>query len=645
MSPLPRSTSFGLDNGKRPPTPQLLADMQGRHVGPIDDNTMAHYALQSPNSRDPEYVQAVLSSYINGKLAKGRPKAQISYKLTLLEQELPQYAQAFVAVRSKYRLGPNLVANRAMAYGYESNFRSPQPALGRTASASASVSSGRYGAVPSLGGSINRVNTIASPNTETRPASARRSRTSTGAAAGATAAPAAAGGDEEDPPPPPYTRQDPEPESTRMLEERLAAEAAARLPADPTPSPRPSPRRSAEGSASASAGPSNAAPPSHQRRPSQYDRPDTPPREQELRQVWEESQFDEAKRASLAAMQEQQELEEAMRLSLAEAEAAGLTVGESSNAQAGPSTPSRMPPVLEENHHAAAAGTSFPGLEQGMNNMRIPGSWEHDLMDIQDDMDQPGTQVPLLPTKTGGQLGSNNPCLSAAEREQAQHDEAENAEMSYSPPPPPAQPQYPADLGLLHPTSPVRPRQPSSSSMRDSPGSGYTLQSFTPAPRTPSSDRKPLPRPPSQHVEQYAPPEGPPPAHLRIVTPPVTVWPDTLPTPEGARPSSQIQMGPPPLPPRSGTLASAPSSRPTSFVGNGILSPTAANEVDPAAAPLSYQQAQEFSAQAPNDGMPMARVPSSPLPPLPNGEDPLEMLRDFDTVFLGWSPYLVSFPC
>ncbi|ORX37777.1 hypothetical protein BD324DRAFT_398860 [Kockovaella imperatae] len=145
-------------------------------------------------------------------------------------------------------------------------------------------------------------------------------------------------GDEDEPPPPPYAPDDPEPDQTRILEQRLISEAEAEgrisseLPGEPRYSPPAGPPP-----LSSSASRRTPPTPNRDRPPT----PDSPPADEQVRLAWEESQLDEAKRASLAAEQERLELEEAMRLSLAEAE-----IAEVASSVAGPSTrPSNPRPL------------------------------------------------------------------------------------------------------------------------------------------------------------------------------------------------------------------------------------------------------------------------------------------------------------
>ena len=252
-------------------------------------------------------------------------------------------------------------------------------------------------------------------------------------------------GDDEELPPPPYTAADPEPDQTRMLEERLAQEAVATGHVEPEPE-RFSPP----------AGP----PPQAQRQATpQTSPPETPgsDADDEVRRVWEESQLDEAKRASRAAEQERIELEEAMRLSLAEAEAVGVA-----SSVAGPSTmpprqetpPSRpMPQIPNVNttpRPLPRPHISSPTLAPPQSTFHRrtasdvgPGFASMSIAEFDplgDDSSMPSV-APLQPTKTGAVLRSNNPFLSPADspRTEAMRKPLPPSpgEVRYDPPPGP----------------------------------------------------------------------------------------------------------------------------------------------------------------------------------------------------------------
>jgi hypothetical protein len=265
---------------------------------------------------------------------------------------------------------------------------------------------------------------------------------------------------------------------------------------------------------------------------------------------------------SLAAERERQELEEAMRLSLAEAESRGEGYSEagpsrqpmSSVFEEGDLTPasrrvSSYSPVVPTGESIAhrrvvsdATGPRPPidRLASDMSSLRIPGG------SLMDDEDISSLAAPLQPQRTGAMLQSNNPFLSPQER----------------------------DAEGMPQESPSRPLPATwvskGSSFRDTPGSARTSYA--------AEGSKPLPPAPEP---QYAPPPGPPPSHLRITSP--------------------TESQPPPLPPRT---ASVPWD----------------DDV-----PLSHlkRNASHASSQA----RPLLAIDHG-------GEDPLETLHDFDTVFL-----------
>jgi hypothetical protein len=376
----------------------------------------------------------------------------------------------------------------------------------------------------------------------------------------------------DEPPPPPYARQDPEPEQTRILQERLAAEAEAAGTLTPS---------SAQPDVASPARSTHSLSQPARRPPSPAAEPDDP----DVARVWEESQYDEAKRMSLAAERERQELEEAMRLSLAEAEAMGVAPS-----VAGPSSrPGGMPGgsagpsafVVEDVSHrrTASEGTGHrPDLAGDMAGLRIPGDWESSV----EDLSGSHLPAPMQPQRTGAAvLQSKNPFLSPQEREEAATVEgATNSIHALAP-------------GLTSRTdSASNMRQTSSSSLRDTPGSSRTM--YAP-PLGPPPGSKPLPTVPTVAEPTYAPPAGPPPAHLR--SPSATELPR--------------------LPPRV-----SPSAFPWDNEG-GFGSPLSS----PMQAPGPARTIDQVSTPT------ASTKPKAPLQ-FPTGEDPLDMLHDFDTVFL-----------
>lgn len=386
-------------------------------------------------------------------------------------------------------------------------------------------------------------------------------------------------------PPPPYSSQDPEPEATRILQERLAAETNV----EPAAVPSPSTPQTASNPALAS--PHSSPAPT---RPGLVD--SNPPSDPQMAQVWEESQLDEAKRASLA-WREQQEFEEAMRLSLAEAESMGVGSstgpGTSTNTQ---SEQNRLP-VVDENDEQDSSlsqqlNPDLMGLVGGLEDLTFSNSERasssnnatHNQSSILDDDGPSGlNQQPLVPSKTGLVMQSKNPFLSQNEKETS----GANGSSSY-----------------LDNTASTA-AQASANGINQLPGRGSTGSTDTPY--TP----QPI----------YAPPPGPPPPHLRV---------PTSPTQSSSPPQNQASPGSRPLP-------RAP-------VSPRLSSPT----VSQTAGPPAYSSQTASSSQQPSSstvdgvaagppGLPPRRLnrrKSTYVPPT-QGEDPLEMLREFDTVFLG----------
>lgn len=384
-------------------------------------HSSVQFALMHRYARDPEYVKAVIRSYIEVKKARGRQVHDICMKLNYIEQEvrfelfikaemqLPQFAESFHAVRAEYRLPPSrvLVPPRPLSETRHSSLYS-------------GVGSRMAQSSPS----------IARRSTETRrPSSASVATAQRPLPAEFQVRPDANA--EEEAAPPPYARQDPEPDSTRILQERLAAEAS-NLPPDTPPSSRPRLPSSTTSPptlvwATPTGSPAN---PQHIRRASQPARPVSPPHppeDDEIARAYEENQMEEAKRASIIAERERQEVEEAMRLSLADAE------GE--NAEAGPSRPAHslidmdeggqqrpasisatlsQPEASLSNRNISSGTSANPDkhLGRAMQHLSIPGG--PSLLDS-DDEDGAQQLPPMVPQKTGAVIQSRNPFLSASE--------------------------------------------------------------------------------------------------------------------------------------------------------------------------------------------------------------------------------------
>jgi hypothetical protein len=218
----------------------------------------------------------------------------------------------------------------------------------------------------------------------------------------------------EEMPPPPYASQDPEPDSTRMLQIRLAAEAeaAGRLGMEGT---------SAAGSrteTSSSTQESQAITPTVHHSPAarQSSTPTSPPTDPEEARIWEESQLDEAKRASIAAERERLELEEAMRLSLQESEREAALPPVFEEAESGPSS-------RRVSSYGPSSGTDGYHHRRAVSDAQDNGRPVASLLDNDD-----GYLGPMLkPQRTGAVFQSRNPFLSPQEHEasvggNAQHD-------------------------------------------------------------------------------------------------------------------------------------------------------------------------------------------------------------------------------
>ncbi|WVR08112.1 hypothetical protein IAU60_005158 [Kwoniella sp. DSM 27419] len=541
-------------------------DHRQYNLSPMLTSSSVYWALSNrAYTADPEYVKAVIRSYVYFKVERRKTPREISSKLHDRESEWPQFASAFAAIRQEYRLPGS------------DTYLDLYP---RDSSLSNRVRPSSSGVI--YANSLRRTQTSVDA---ARPATLRRPQA-----------------EDEDPPPPPYAHQDPEPDATRTLQERLAAEAeaAGSITAEP-------PRTSGS---NAQAGPSNHASPPRRVSPhtngaaqssnAPDDGPSPQPTDPEMARIWEESQFEEAKRASIAWQREQDELQQALDASIAEAEAAEAQATMEESDRAGSST------------RPTSSTTGWPGgpqhedigqLVSGMEDMAIPDGWRSDaqpsaaypqptstteqgspsLLDQPDEVSQ--GPAPISPQKTGFALKSKNPFLSRKERQEAQAEEdnaAGNGPGSsrtiYNPPNggPTATPSLADGVALTG-------ERPRSSHTQD-------------APQTP---------PLGDVKHAYAPPPGPPPAHLRMPS-------SSLPSSPSARPL--------PAPPRES------SSR-----VNGMNS-----LATPIADMMRSQQGSALTSQQPSAlGAPPALPPRrSSFAPPKGKEDPLEMLREYDTVFL-----------
>lgn len=362
-----------------------------------------------------------------------------------LTAQLPNLAAQFQAVRAEYRLPDSRVFTQAQT-------QNPRASLSRVNTDNTALHMLRN--QPTR---INRtVSASPSSSTSLRPSPSRPYRTPTSARPTpitTTTRPSTNPEDGEEAPPPPYASQDPEPDSTRVLQERLAAEAEAAGRIAPELS---TPITSQQASSSTPT-PISARPSSSRINTERPSPPSTPPRNAEEARIWEESQLDEAKRASMAAERERLELEEAMRLSLQEA-----TISNRSSP--------RLPSVFEE-------GESGPSSRRVSSYGQGSISEDHPRRRVASDAYATKPDLTSLATTTTPKraLQSNNPFLSPLERTQlpAELPDIPASPVNYDPPP-----------GL----------PPKSAS----PGMGTGTYDPPPGPPPRSSPRRPLPRPGSQ---------------------------------------------------------------------------------------------------------------------------------------------------
>jgi hypothetical protein len=517
--------------------------------------------------------------------------------------------------------------------------------------------------------------------------------------------------DSEELPPPPYQSEDPEPEATRDLQLRLAAEAQAagnlNLP-EASASASSSGNTDEQGNGSNTTGgvagnnttntnsnvnssggdqpvvvhvPPPGPPPAslqrHQSTRSEH-QPSTPPTDPEEARIWEESQLEEAVRLSRISDRERLELEEAMRLSLAESEASGNGNGngngqymppvfeeQDEHDSSGPSsrrmssyTPSGQ---LEASHRRSTSDTYGHGQGQGgmgmgmnsdvksatsgMDHLTIPDTWQagsssgsgsnnyqhqQNLMD--DDFGSSEyTQPTLAPQRTGAVMQSNNPFLSPGEREgefiQPQGQASPSASVQW----------------------PQPHRQPSSTELRGSPGRERGLAHVQSQDQmqnhgtSSSPGNKRLPSIPDDQVARQsgAVPESAPsqwlnanPVNTAPTLPPLPPRQPTQPTSNSNSNSNspdQIRRLPPrpqgsPLPPTlpqrnvSAQMYSATNPPHSSFPDHS-----------PTPTPSFFPPQPQSASKSPPSSAALQRAISTHH----GGEDPLEMLRDFHTVFLG----------
>jgi hypothetical protein len=651
------------------------------------------------------YVKAIIRSYIEVKQARGRTGQQIGWKLLLLEREvsrrcyvelitqLPQYAQLFIAVRAEKRLPPSSVLTGIAPHSHLSrtntnisthtgpslqeqyllspNNRHPH----RRAASSASVPSSR-----------TNTSAVTAPASPSRTASTYR-----------PAPQAVNPEDSEEPPPPPYASEDPEPDATRDLQIRLAAEAQAegRLNLPEASSGTGWNTNSNTGGPEGGENSSNAQenstsnintnspntgggqsqttvihspppgpPPTaslqrHESRRSEH-HPSTPPTDPEEARIWEESQLEEAVRLSRASERERLELEEAMRLSLAESEAQSQTQGmppvfeeQDDHDSSGPSsrrqssyTPSGQ---LEGSHRRTTSdtyahnqsnygkglGSDLKNATSGMDHLTIPDTWQagsssnfgsgqgagSDQQNLMDDDfgSSEYTQPALAPQRTGAVLQSNNPFLSPGERD-ADFIQPQVQSQGHS---------YPSTQ------SPQPHRQVSSTSLRGSPALG---------PQGSPGD-KGLPAIPDDHASstRYDAPPGPPPRasnyqfspSAKASLPPLPPRQPQSETPNDKSESTGSPVQARKLPPRPQGSPLPPSlpQRNVSAQMYSATNPPPSSFPDHSPTPT----ASFFPPQSSPRSAPSSAALQRAISTRHGGEDPLEMLREFHTVFLGMS--------
>ncbi|WWC73748.1 uncharacterized protein I206_107720 [Kwoniella pini CBS 10737] len=584
-------------------------------IGPMLTSSSVYWAFGNRSYvSDPEYVKAVIRNYVYFKAQKGKSKSELSYKLEILERDFAQFGYAFRAIRQEYGLGPSRVLPQPQSSNPNNNLRRTQTAS--TPSRTATVRNNN----------ITRTHTTVGATT-VRPAQPQN---------------------DDDLPPPPYASQDPEPAATLQLQERLAAEAEARgnLPQITSPLTTSSTTSTHYNTASSPATSPNRRPLNTGSTGVQEELQRIPS-DPELARAWEESQLEEATRASLAHQVEQQELQEAMRLSMAEAEAQGAC-SSSSHYEGSSSTQNHPISTIPEDRSDEGPGhnAEMRHLVSGMEDMIIPGSYnsavststtgpisttsDHPIPNILDEpVSNYSHQPPLSPQRTGLHIQSKNPFLSSNEKEQLRALEeaaltTPTSEHFRSPStsfPGSSHTQY------IAPTSPpLQTHRQSFSSFVESAAPHAenvpTQRTPPPIPSREGSSYTHYTPPTNQHAvssessqQLYTPPSGPPPSHLRIVTP---ISPSTRPLP--ATPSDQTTRD---------EVSSPRIAFPQPIIG------TSAQPYPSLSSPsgtLDSHNSLHQTLQSTPPSLPLRR--KSTFIPLAGKEDALEMLRDYDTVLL-----------
>lgn len=524
-------------------------------------------------------------------------------------------------------------------------------------------------------------------------------------------------------PPPPYAPTDPDPESTAMLTVMQASAVPDEAPAPPPASPPatspanqratlgriPSASASLHGRTPSTASSFNPGTPSNEHvgqlsgdAPRPNDFPATPAarvgnqtsppsgangssgqgrsdsEDPDVQRIREESELEEAMRASRAAEKERLEYQRAIQESIAQYEEdtmlrSASTAMYQSESPAGPSTqrpgaddgvrrtssyhPSGSAPVgamrRTQTTHRGASQTNndeddLLGLSSeptytgsGKGKARPATTHTESLMDLMENVSF--SVPPLEPTKTGPMspprqatvqvlpdspsvivpqstgMQSNNPFLSEAERRrlsQQQQPAVASPPADHTPPhteSPPITLGHEERVGSVssferHYPSLERELPPIPAddyASPDGPPPGWQGPPLSPI--TETTAPRPLPIPGQQYQQQTAPPV--PPLPSRMSTNGAGMVPIPVPMPHGAEPMT----------PGSHFVVSSPPQSP------GIHTPTVT------AFPTPYAHS---GGLAPATPPPLPARSASPAPILIGGENALEMLREYDTVFL-----------
>ncbi|CAK9781991.1 unnamed protein product [Cutaneotrichosporon oleaginosum] len=640
----------GMQSRARPNLPQVPSMLTASDV---------LYALGTQRAwSDRDYAYAIVNSYVAHKQIRGKTKLDIHYKLEALEVQVPpHYARAFVDVRHNYGLrGSDVFRLVARASTSASTSR---PSSARLSSSTTSLP--------------NRTSTMtAASSRPARPAVERPPIVRP------------ADGESDEPPPPPYAAEDPDPASTRILQEQLSVAAANAAGRGSSDVERPSidgdsiraneaisspvqrvDTRTSTNSAAPSSAPASTPATNNQEEVTEDER-----------RAREASELEEAMRRSRIAEKERLEYEAAIQASLAsveedtfrrslqnETDSPGAGPGPSS-VRTGVYTPSPLGPSPVPSPGPAE---QMPGAFHSNINKAHPPLPQDNALDEMFggiDLNAPTLQpTPASPPGKGKQRASddlskrfqsNNPFLTAEERERQQQEEmdAHAGPVQHS--------QHSPALHDPHDVStpPALPARPGGWSTPGHEAGAVVLSS---SPRAP--DRA-LPPPlgeehyGTQHMQyhtgaphpQYSSPSGPPPT-----------W-QQHPSPSGPPPGWHGAPSPPALtltaPSRNGTVdagwnpaaeerASRPLPRPTG-PPKAMPGPAAVNHMRQVSGGIPME-AEELDADSDSssewgntpDQSPeiSVTVPTTARAPSPafldaGGENALEMLAEYDTVFL-----------